>query len=192
MLGLFKASKTTVDVSEIREFLRGELLTSCRDEYKDRSDIWRGLETKAQGNIAIAGIFIAGVFAFLRDVSGSADLVERALLGLTVITLVGSVVLSVRALRVQDAPPPPMAAAIQPIWEHLDMANHDLRNRLWTFLRDYSDLWCSANAEMKRLIGLKASHVSKAQALMVIAVLLVAALTLVKIFAGGHSPALHV
>jgi hypothetical protein len=42
-------------------------LMDCTDEYKEQSDVWRTLESKAQVVITVAGVFLAAVFAFCRD-----------------------------------------------------------------------------------------------------------------------------
>lgn len=43
------------------------LLNHAEMEYSELSDTWRDIERKAQGTIAIAGIFSAGIVAILKD-----------------------------------------------------------------------------------------------------------------------------
>lgn len=38
-------------------------------QYTDLNDRWKAIDTKAQGSVAIAGIFIGGIFALARDVT---------------------------------------------------------------------------------------------------------------------------
>ncbi|MDQ3474098.1 MAG: hypothetical protein M3447_10210 [Acidobacteriota bacterium] len=50
---------------EIRETWRKATLDAFLDEYREQTETWRSLETKAQGNIAVAGIFVAGSLAYI-------------------------------------------------------------------------------------------------------------------------------
>ena len=104
-------SRIEEDVSSIREFLRKNLFDSYRDEYKEISDIWRGLETKAQGNIAIAGIFIAGAFAFIAKPETGIHWLEKQFLIASLVFLVISVVSSVLVLKVREVYFPPMGGS---------------------------------------------------------------------------------
>jgi hypothetical protein len=47
------------DYEEFRSLLQ-VALEAYKDEYREISDSWRNTETKAQGAVAIAGIFMAG------------------------------------------------------------------------------------------------------------------------------------
>jgi hypothetical protein len=54
-------------------------LENYREEYRDLSETWRSLDTKAQGLGAIAGIFLAALFAWAREMPPTFGRSERLL-----------------------------------------------------------------------------------------------------------------
>src|SRR5712664_36470 len=87
--------------AEAKDFLCQTALEAFREDYEKLTDTWRTLENKAQGNVAIAGIFIAGAFAFIREISKGTHLYEKILLLLALISLVMAVILSIWTLRIR-------------------------------------------------------------------------------------------
>ncbi len=69
--------------------------------YDDLADTWRDIERKAQGNVAIAGIFLAGVSLMYRSVDTPSDALNVASF-LSVLFLAASAVCSVRVLLVSE------------------------------------------------------------------------------------------
>jgi hypothetical protein len=68
------------------------------DEYKEYSDAWKSLETKAQAMITSNGIFLAAAFAFARETQ--LTLFVTVLTVLTLLALFCSMVYSLRVLKV--------------------------------------------------------------------------------------------
>lgn len=166
------------EASKIREFLRKTLLDSYQDEYKEISDIWRVLETKAQGNIAIAGIFIAGAFAFIGKIERQTFWLEKELLFLVI-----SVVFSVLVLKVRQVYFPPMGGFIDQMFiDHLKITNDDeLLARFPRFINDQAKAWEKVKINLERQNKLKARFLGFAQWFLLIAILTVALATLLKI-----------
>jgi hypothetical protein len=52
---------------EPREVLLRDALDAYQKEYRELIDKWRNLEGKAQGVVTVSGIFLAGMFAFIRN-----------------------------------------------------------------------------------------------------------------------------
>ncbi len=88
------------DINDLRRDLRNQILEAYRDEYKELCFNRQNLDVKAQGNVAIAGIFLAGIFVFIRDV-GKFSCFEKVLLITLIVCLVASVLLSILALIVR-------------------------------------------------------------------------------------------
>lgn len=106
------------------------VLDAYRTGYATLADDWRNLDTKAQGTVTIAGIFLAGVFGFVKTLSerktvvvgslkaipdlciplvnycASRATVENVLLAIGVVGLFIAVLLAVLALRVRFIPAP--------------------------------------------------------------------------------------
>lgn len=80
---------------ETRESLRKVTLDAYRDEYNQDTETWRSLETKAQGNIAVAGIFIAGSLAYLTKSDLRLEHHEEIFLLIAIVCLIVSVILSI-------------------------------------------------------------------------------------------------
>lgn len=93
-------------VIALRQKLFDASLDSAKSIYAARVDQWKTLETKAQGTVAVAGIFLGGVFAMARDVKVETGNFERTLLMLTSISLLLAVAAAVLALHVRATPMP--------------------------------------------------------------------------------------
>lgn len=171
------------DVSKIREFLRKTLLDSYREEYKEISDVWRTLETKAQGNIAVAGIFIAGAFAFIGKINQQTYWLEKGLLSAALLFLVGSVIASVLVLRVRQLYFPPLGGFIDQMFiDHLKVKDdEELLERLPLFINDQAKAWRSVKSNIEEQNRQKATYLTLAQWSLLIAILIVALATFVKI-----------
>src|SRR4028119_24929 len=98
-------------LTEIKE-LRKQAITNSYDEYKELIATWRNLDTKAQGNITIAGIFIAGAFGYISKVDGQPALYEKLFFGLTIVLLITSVILAILVLRIRPVCSPPLGTFV--------------------------------------------------------------------------------
>jgi len=80
------------------------------DAYRELSEIWKTLETKAQVTITVSGIFLAAVFAFCHD----AGLVVYAkiFIAITFISLLAALFVAFRILQVEDFEVPTDGAAV--------------------------------------------------------------------------------
>ena len=84
--------------------LREKALAASYDEYKELTGAWRNLDAKAQGNVTVAGIFIAGVFTYLTAFP-NLGVFEAVVLTATILFLVACVIFSVLVFRVGEMPP---------------------------------------------------------------------------------------
>ena len=93
-------------LAQARESLLKAVIESYHEEYKVISDNCRNIEGKAQGSVAIAGIFIAGAFAYLQK-NITLVLYQKIILFIGVIFLILCVGFSILALRIRKLPAAP-------------------------------------------------------------------------------------
>lgn len=171
---------------EIKEALRKAVLEAYSNEYKELSDTWRGLETKAQGSIAIAGIFIAGAFAYIRDITPNAYRHEKLFLLIAIICLVISVVLSILVLKIRTIAAPPMGEYIDRVVQDILRLNKvdELPERLVRFDNDQIAAWRIVKNEAQLSNMLKARYLWRAQIFLMSAIVTVAILMTSRIIEG--------
>lgn len=178
-LGVELEMANDAELKEVRE----RAIDACYNEYKELIATWRNLETKAQGNITIAGIFIAGAFAYISKASDQPFRLEKAIFGLTILLLMASVFFALLALRIRQIDLPPLG-------EHMVK---DAMNICKTTEANYADYarrifnlhawrWGEANTELKRQNVEKGARLWLAQRLLWGAIGLAASLTLYKTF----------
>lgn len=168
--------------SKVREFLRKALLDAYRDEYKELAATWRTLETKAQGNIAIAGIFIAGIFVFLRDGVENFTTLEKSLLAGGASLFVSSIVSAVFVLMVTETRFPSMKNGERMFIDVLGIQEEArLLEYMPGFVNEQANFWLKTRNGINRVIRKKARYLVAAQALLLIGIVPIAVLVLIKI-----------
>jgi hypothetical protein len=148
--------------------LLSEVLSGYRDEYKELADIWKQLDSKAQGVITVCGVFLAGVFAFARGITDPAETWQKILLTAATILLVLSVIVALRALRVREVELPPYGD------EHHSLLTDLLRDgapidgeTADAYLRDQIRMWAKCNKSVYDANGTKADWTQTAQNILV-------------------------
>ncbi len=171
-------------ISEKKESLKQTVLDSYREEYKDYADNWRNLETKAQGNIAVAGIFIAGVFAFLTKGNYTPNEYDRFLLLLSIGFLVASIVASIFVLQTRTVKVPPLGSFVDyQIKRILKVDDADFHERVRRFGLEHFNKWREVMDAMDKTVQSKADRLWIAQILLMAAILSIALLTFIKVVA---------
>ena len=74
-------------MENIREKIEADVKSTYVEEYKELLSTWRDLERKAQNTVALAGIFLGGAMAFVRNLSADSSEMERILLLVTILFL---------------------------------------------------------------------------------------------------------
>lgn len=171
------------DMAAKKEALRACVLTSYQEAYKERTDNWKSLETKAQGSITIAGIFIAGAFAYIDKGAANMAMPQQLLVVLAVASLVASVLLAVYALKIQEILPPPygefVKANVQCFLEICDEA--EFKERIEYFDYDMIAQWERVLSIIDEQIRKKVDCLFNAQAALVFAVVVVAILAISRV-----------
>lgn len=171
------------DASEINE-LRKQAINAFYDEYKELIAAWRNLDTKAQGNITIAGIFIAGAFGYISKVNQQPAIYEKALFTLTISLLITSVILAVLVLEIRTIFSAPLgnfvSENVKNISEVTDESDFvEYSRRIFYF---HVARWQSVNLELTLANKNKGERLRQAQRFLLAAILVAALLTIIKTF----------
>jgi hypothetical protein len=191
----------------IRTQLLQASLTAYTNGYRVLADDWKNLDTKAQGTVAIAGVFLAGVFGFVKSLTDrkppvegtvstirrfclistdscvAKETVESWLLALAVVGLFSAILLAVLSLRVR--------AIRSPSGEEVDKMAQDAATLIGTddesgianrFIAEQRLLWLDAVEETFHEYLQKARHLARAQLAILFGATAVAVLTLIEIF----------
>ena len=150
-----------------------------REEYRDLSDTWRNLDAKAQGLGAIAGIFLAALFAWAREVPDDYGVRIRYLIVLSIGLLVASIVSAVLALQVRRVSAPPLgeetASMVRDILHK--QKPDELPERIALFYNDQVTAWKDTNEDMSAQCEQKATRLFIGQCALLLSAVLVAVLT---------------
>jgi hypothetical protein len=166
--------------TSMRQTLRQMALDSYREEYKELSDVWKALETKAQGTVTIAGIFIAAAFTFAKDLATTRlDFYGNLFLGAAIIFLIPTIILSVLVLWRRTVKSIPGGEAVEQwaddIGETLD---EDLPEMTRRFIDQQSSVWKTTVSSAKEAITQKENLLHAAQILLLLAIGAAAVVTL--------------
>lgn len=165
---------------EIRLEMLRDVLKSYEAEHARLTDRWKALETKAQGTVAIAGIFLGGVFTFIRDLKADAPVAEPWLLVLVALLLTTAVFLSVLSLRVRGiADPMPGEEAERIAKDVVRLETVDIRLLAPALYGERFDVWREVNVCVRALVEAKARRLALAQGSLLTAVLLMCILSVI-------------
>ena len=170
----------TDELAKAKGELANRVLESYKFEYQDYTTWWNDIERKAQGTVAIAGIILAGTFAFVRQLDSATPLLEKGLLAAIVVLLLASIALSVVALFVREFHLPPGADKIEEIArEILDAPDvENLHDRVVGITYDEAPLWRECTNGLYVACRSKAGFVARAQVSLLIAAILITVVTL--------------
>lgn len=170
------------DGAEKQAALREKAIAASYDEYKERIGEWRALDTKAQGNITIAGIFVAAAVAYLTKFERP-GLGERFFLLWAVIFLVICIILSVASLIIRKVPPHYLGGFMREMVEDLEGVTEEERRvytpRLYT---EHARLWDSTSKRLADSNRVKGQCLLASQGSLLLAIGSAAALVMLKIF----------
>jgi hypothetical protein len=170
------------NIIEAKEKLRKILLDLYQEEYNEYAVNRRNLETKAQGNVAIAGIFIAGLFAFITKTDYHPNHIESFLLLLVLVFLVSSIIFSVLVLQTGRVPIPPLGSfAGYSVKRLLQIDETDFDERLRRFSGDRIYIWRTVIDKIDKGVKVKAKRLWIAQVLLMAAILSVALLAIIEV-----------
>jgi hypothetical protein len=195
------------DPTSIKTDLLQASLSAYTAGYKVLADEWKNIDTKAQGTVAIAGVFLAGAFGFVKSLAdrkpqmqGNVEIItsfcvastnvcvakqaiESLLLGSAVVALFAAVLLAVLTLRVR---------LIQsPSGDEVNKMARDAASLIGTpeeaevpsrFIVEQRDLWHNAMHKTFEVYQNKAKHLARAQLAILAGATAVTILTLLEVF----------
>lgn len=166
-----------------KEKLLRDALDSYKEEYSELSETWRNLDGKAQGVIAVSGIFLAGMLAFVRALLQSASCTEKWLLTVSAVFLVLNIIFALLVLWVRTVPKAPLGESLETlINDLLNMEDGTEPERLHNFSRDHARMWKTTNLEVQKVNEKKARHLVCAQGMLILAIGCVVFFTLIKVW----------
>jgi hypothetical protein len=159
------------DAVSIEEKLQRETLEAYRQEYDELSQDWRNLDTKAQGNITVCGIFLAAIVAFAKDLAAKGTVDERSLLIFTAVLLAVSVGTSLITLIVRPVLGAPLGAAHDRLVADLIRTKATSDAQILNYIRDQISFWKETNRDLQAANSAKAKVLLTGQILLVFAIL---------------------
>ena len=160
--------------------LLNDVVAECKQEHSALFTQWGALDTKAQGTIATAGIFVAGIVGFINAIAAKAESrADRWFLTLVATLLAACIFSALRVLFVRSVGTQPSGADfLQLVKDHVrdgPPQPSDLRN----LAHDHIRMWTEAVTAVRKLVDTKAFYLRLAHCLLAAAIALavVAALT---------------
>lgn len=156
----------------MRRTLRQTVLDSYREEYKELSEVWKSLETKAQGTVTIAGIFIAAAFTFAKDLASTRlDYHGKLFLAGAIIFLIPAIILSVLVLRRRTIKWIPAGTDVEQWADDIEsVSNEELADKARRFIDEHSGVWKETIASTKEATAEKEQLLYAAQILLLLAI----------------------
>lgn len=158
-------------------------LDRVRYEHEQLSEQWRQLDSKAQSTATIAGIFMAGAFAFLQSSSVQLTVGQKFLFFLVISALVLSIAFAVGSMLVESIPMPPTSGKMsEMLGDILQKPESELDERYDGLLSDTINPWIAVNSSLLHKIEGKGGKIKVSQEALLAAAAGLALLTLLVLF----------
>ena len=155
------------------------LLGHAKDEHDRLLDTWKQVDAKAQGTAAIAGLFLAAAFAFVRNSGLAITREETVLLGISLSALVGSIAFSIWVLLLRDASAPLSATQVASmVKDALRMPKEEIAERYDALLFDTLSAWEGVADSLRDQLDSKTRCLGWAQKALLVSTFAVLVLTL--------------
>lgn len=163
--------------------LLSDVLESYKEAYRELSEIWRNLDTKAQGVIAVDGIFLAALFAFIRVLVEEPTVDEKWMLTILAGLLFISIGFAIRGLWIESVPSAPLGESLDDlIADLIRLPEGTDIERMHNFSNDHASLWKETNSAIHAVNERKARAVMRAQGTLIMALLGTVFFTIYKIW----------
>jgi hypothetical protein len=162
-----------------RTHLALNTLDAFRAEHQRLSSTWEQLDLKAQGNAAIAGVFLAGIFAYVTQ-ENIAGIFSRLVVANAVLALICSVLFSIRVIGIREVQDTPGGRDVKKLADMLIRVEteEEFLERMPDFVSEQLGLWDSATMDVSKANEDKAAWLVVAQKALSLAIGLMAVLTL--------------
>jgi hypothetical protein len=161
-------------------------LEYAKDEQDRLLDTWKQMDAKAQGTAAIAGLFLAAAFAFVRNTGLAITAQEKVLLGVSLFALVCSIGASIWVLLLREASSPLSASQVgKMVTDALRMPKEEASERYDALLFDTLSVWEVVTESLRSQLESKTRFLRWAQNALLVSTIAVLILTLSALATGG-------
>lgn len=157
-------------------------IDAWREEYKELSELWRHLDTKAQGAIVLSGILLAAFGTFVTKHSAPFTVADKVLSIIEVTLIAITIGMYAAALSLRESVLPPSSGSLQSIIDDLLGAEISERvTRLDDMAGEEIALWKSCNLSVRSAIESKTSWLWRGQIFACLAIACLAILAVILI-----------
>ena len=159
-------------MDELKTALRKGLIASYKDAYLESTDTWKNLETKAQATIAIAGVLVAAVVAFIEKLTLVFVTLQGVLLAVAVAFLLYSIYYAIMVLKIQHTDAPPYGDFLnETIQRLLTMSDeNELKERAEILDAEVIAAWGQVTAKTRTIVKQKAKALWDSQICLIAAI----------------------
>ncbi len=158
------------------------IVEARREEYSELSELWRHLDTKAQGVIALAGILLAAFVAFITKTQPSSA-AQRAIYVVGVALFTSSLAMAALSLKIREVVGPPHFGDIEStIEDFLQLPLEERSSRLSDLGREEISEWTRCNETVQHAVEIKARFLSWSQLLISLSIVWLAVLAMISIW----------
>lgn len=161
--------------------LKDYSLRSFAEQYKDLMDTWKSLDLKAQGNVTIAGIFLAAAFTWTRNSQPAFSMLHKYLLISAIVLLFVSVAIAIFALFVKKVKQPPFGTNVYEMIRDLESIKIN-GDHIKKFKNDEIKLWETTIKSITDKIAKKGYCILFAQLMLLAAAFIFIYLTFLIVF----------
>ena len=163
--------------------LLDDALKAYQDEYKDRSETWRTIESKAQAVVTAGGAFLGGLFALTQKMEAPVPPEHVTLIIVSVAALSGAVVSGLFALKLRRISEPPTGTFVFGDTVAICRTGSPTAEAANNLKRDIARIWGECVTSVAAANRQKAGLVRLAQILIGVGALSVSVLTLALLIA---------
>lgn len=156
----------------IKKTLWEDVLKSYEKEYLELINVWNEIDKKSQIIISVCGIFIAAVFAFVRQITAGSLLLEKILIVILLLGIIITIGFCLRVLRIIYLPKPPYGDIINDLVSDLSNLEEDeLKERDINYTRDKISMWKEVNSSISEKLENKTTNLATAQLFLVFSII---------------------
>ena len=144
--------------------LLSQVVAAYEYEYRDSADNWKVLDTKAQGSVAVAGIFIAGSLALAQRFTGGTAVASRIVLGVGALLLLIAVGCALVVLKIRSVDAPPDGQSVSDLIKDVIAGGDPVSDERYVrHLHDRIKAWHKGNGQVSKANSSKATWLWAAQ-----------------------------
>lgn len=152
--------------------LLDQVVEECKQEHGNLFTHWSALDQNAQGTIGTAGIFVAGILAFITALAKTDSRADRWLLTLAAALLAACIFSALGVLFVRRRGAPPSAADFLRLVDNIVGEGPRELGDLGTLTRSHIRMWTESAADVRKVVESKRFYLGLAHSLLAAAIAL--------------------